>query len=149
MWTYCTSKRNFGYNKKIEDEKIESLDELNNIFTNLHKEYYDLEWHWAYKTLLEWFSLDSKSITRKNVCDIIDEWGKSVVDLDKMLYEDTRKEFTVTAKVGFGLDSKDDNKEADFESVRGVFETNPVVQSVLDNIAKKKELDENLKSRLI
>lgn len=135
--------------KKIENEKIESLDELNNIFTNLHKEYYDLEWHWAYKTLLEWFSIDSTSITRKDVCDIIDEWEKSVVDLDKMLYEDARKEFTVTAKVGFGLDSKDDNKEADFESVRGVFETNPVVQSVLDHIAKKKELGRNLKNRLL
>lgn len=132
----------------VSTQKVASLDELNSLFSQLHSEYYTLEWPWAYSTLLKWFGLSAESITRQDVCHIIDEWEKCVVGLDRMLYEDAQKEFTVTAKVGFGLDFKEDDKEADFESVRGAFETNAVVQSVLKHIEQKQALAQDARARL-
>jgi hypothetical protein len=43
-----------------------------------------------------------------------------------MLYEDARKEFTLSSMTGFGIDGGEEIKKLDFEQVRGDFESNSV-----------------------
>ena len=57
-----------------------------------------------------------------------------------MIYEDARKEFNLASKTGFGADGDKEQKESDFEHVRGDFESNPFVRSVLDHIQAKTAL---------
>ena len=68
--------------------------------------------------------------------------------LDKMLYEDAKKEFNLASKTGFGADGTVREKEADFEQVRGVFESNSFVTAVLDHIRAKTALGDGLIARL-
>lgn len=74
---------------------------------------------------------------------------KSVIDLDQMLYEDARKEFNLTSMTGFGQDSNDaTTQQADFEMVRGSFESNSFVQEIKSHIDKKSNLGERMMNEL-
>jgi len=71
-----------------------------------------------------------------------------VVDLDKMLYNDARKEFTLSSMTGFGIDGGDEEKRQDFEQVRGEFESNSVVAAIQDHIKQKTALGDGLIKRV-
>ena len=65
-----------------------------------------------------------------------------------MLYDDARKEFTLSSMTGFGIDGGDEIKKLDFEQVRGEFESNSVVAAIQDHIKKKTALGDRLIKRL-
>lgn len=126
---------------EIESGVLESLEAINKRLVDLHARYYDLEWAWAYRLMLEFYQLDETNITRAQLIEIIRHWKKAVVTLDEMLYEDARKEFSMTARTGFGVDAqKQKTMEADFEQVRGAFESNSFVKAVSEHIATKSAL---------
>ena len=79
---------------------------------------------------------------------MVEKWKKSVIDLDKMLYEDARKEFNLSSRTGFGIDGGEDVKKKDFEQVRGEFESNSVVSAIQDHIKKKTILGDELIERI-
>lgn len=132
----------------VESQAIDSCDELNGRFADLHKRYYEYEWTWAYRLMLTYFGLREGEITTASLVSIIRRWLDSVLTLDRMLYEDARKEFSLSAKTGFGFDGLGATTEADFEGVRGVFETNPFVAEVLDHMKRKEMLGRKWLKRL-
>lgn len=134
--------------EQVKSGAIEDIDQLNKCFRELHTHYYELEWPWAYERLKEWFGLTDNMFTKDKVCSIIKQWEECVVELDRMLYDDARKEFTMSARVGFGIDLNGGDKEIDFENVRGAFETNPFVLEVLDHIERKRALGESMRTKL-
>jgi hypothetical protein len=71
-----------------------------------------------------------------------------VVNLDKMVYEDAKKEFSLASMTGFGADGTRRDKEEDFEQVRGDFESNPFVISVLNHIKAKSDLGDEIIARM-
>ncbi len=79
---------------------------------------------------------------------IVEMWKEAVIGLDKILYEDAHKEFNLASMTGFGADGSKEEKEQDFEQVRGDFESNPFVTAVLDHIKAKEALGNELISRL-
>ena len=78
----------------------------------------------------------------------MEKWKKSVIDLDNLLYEDARKEFTLSSMTGFGIDGGEEVKKLDFEEVRGEFESNSVVAAIKEHIKQKKALGEELINRM-
>ena len=78
----------------------------------------------------------------------MERWKKSVVDLDRLLYEDARKEFTLSSMTGFGIDGGDEIKKLDFEQVRGDFESNSVVAAIQEHIKQKSALGDELIERM-
>ena len=79
---------------------------------------------------------------------IINEWKESVVEIDKMLYEDAKKEFRLEKMTGFGIDGDEHIKQMDFENVRGKFEENTFVMEILDHIERKSALGERVVNQL-
>ena len=73
---------------------------------------------------LSFYNLRSDEITAKDVIAIVKKWQEAVVGLDKMVYADAKKEFSLSAMTGFGADGSREEMEQDFEQVRGVFESN-------------------------
>ncbi|MBR1795635.1 MAG: DUF4954 family protein, partial [Bacteroidales bacterium] len=80
--------------------------------------------------------------------EIVRQWKEAVIGLDRMLYEDARKEFNLASMTGFGADGTRVEKELDFEQVRGDFESNAFVTAVLDHIRVKEALGDELIARL-
>ncbi|HUW92241.1 MAG TPA: DUF4954 family protein [Bacteroidales bacterium] len=132
----------------IEKGEQKSADAINRSFEVIHRQYYELEWEWTYSRLPEETGKPNEELTAADIIGIVERWKKSVVELDKMLYEDARKEFTLSSMTGFGIDGDDEIKRLDFEQVRGDFEKNPVVLSILDHIRIKSELGDELIARL-
>ena len=133
---------------KIASGKVASIEEVHRTFADIHAHYYEYEWTWAYEQYKEFFGVDMKRITKQDVISIVKQWKEAVIGLDRLLYEDARKEFDLAAMTGFGADGTKEVKEQDFEQVRGVFESNSFVTAVLDHIKVKEALGDELIARL-
>lgn len=132
----------------IENGEIGKLRDINSYIENLHNNYYYYEWTWAHSKIGEFYGIDPETITAAQVKEIVLQWQKSVVWLDRMVYEDARKEFSLTSMTGFGADGDSDECRQDFEQVRGGFESNPFVSAVLQHIEDKTALGNELIARL-
>lgn len=134
---------------EIESGSLATLEAINQRLAEIHGNYYELEWAWAYRLMVEFYNLDETNVTRQQLIEIIREWKKAVIGLDEMLYEDARKEFSMTARTGFGVDAhRRKTMDADFEQVRGDFESNSFVSAVTEHIERKGALGDKWLSRL-
>lgn len=132
----------------IETGVLHTVDQIHDRFAEMHANYYTYEWTWAYGKMLEFYRLNAETITAKDIINIVHQWQQSVVWLDKMVYEDAKKEFSLSSMTGFGADGSKEEQMLDFEQVRGVFESNPFVTAVLKHIEVKTELGNELVARL-
>jgi len=132
----------------IETGRIKNLEEIRNSFENMHKNYYKYEWTWAIDRILKEEDKNFGSIWARDVIRLTEKWKHNVVKLDQMLYDDAKKEFTLSSQTGFGVDGDKDIKVLDFEQVRGEFEKNPQVSAIKDHIEKKTALGEELIQRM-
>jgi hypothetical protein len=129
----------------VETGRCNSQAEFDAALRSLHADYYELEWTWAYEKILEYYQLTDDRITIEDLIAIVREWKESVVKLDRMLYSDAKKEFSLSARTGFGFDGASRHTvEADFEQVRGEFETNPFVTEVQAHIERKSALGDRI-----
>lgn len=132
----------------IETGVLCTVDQIHDCFAQMHANYYTYEWTWAYGKMLEFYGLDAETITAEDIRNIVRQWQQSVVWLDNMVYEDAKKEFSLTSMTGFGVDGSKREQVLDFEQVRGVFESNPFVTAVMEHIKVKTALGNELIERL-
>ena len=132
----------------IESGVLNTVDQIHDRFVEMHRNYYTYEWAWAYDKILSFYHLQPESISAKDVITIVKQWQEAVVGLDEMVYADAKKEFTLSSMTGFGADGSREEKEQDFEQVRGTFESNPFVTEVLNHIQKKTALGNELIERI-
>ena len=133
---------------KVASGEVASIEDVREAFADMHSHYYEYEWTWAYGEYKDFFGVDMETITKADVIDIVYKWKEAVIGLDRQLYEDARKEFSLAAMTGFGADGSKIEKEQDFEQVRGDFESNSFVTAVLDHIRVKEALGDELIARL-
>ena len=124
----------------IADGAITDLAQLEALWRQLHADYYDMEWTWVVSKLKDWYGKSLVELTREDLRAIIARWQKSVTDLDRMLHEDARKEYSLRSRTGFGIDDPDCAAVCDFENVRGAFDDDPFVRMVVDHINAKTTL---------
>ena len=132
----------------IEDGSIDMLKSINACFAEMHANYYSYEWTWAYQKIEEFYGLKPEKITAQDIIGIVRAWQDAVVGLDKLVYEDAKKEFSLSSMTGFGADGSKDEMKLDFEQVRGVFESNTFVTTVLKHIENKTALGNELIERM-
>jgi hypothetical protein len=133
---------------RIESGEVEDLEAVSREFRQMHADYYRLEWTWAYDKYADFFGFPLETVTAAQVREIVVKWKEAVIGLDEMLYEDARKEFNLASMTGFGADGSREEKELDFEQVRGAFESNSFVRAVLEHIRVKRALGDELLARL-
>jgi hypothetical protein len=132
----------------IESDKINTIKGVANAFQKMHKSYYEWEWTWAWERIEEETGKPVKDFKAADVISLVEKWKKSVTDLDKMLYEDARKEFNLSSMTGFGIDGGEEIKKLDFEQVRGDFNSNSVVAAIQEHIKQKSALGDELIERM-
>ena len=128
----------------IEQGRIDCVDAIHDRFAEMHQNYYLYEWTWAYDKILWYYGLKPEAITADDVIDIVERWKKAVVGIDNLVYNDAKKEFSLSSMTGFGVDGDRTQQIEDFEQVRGVFERDQSVQSILDHIRVKTALGDSI-----
>lgn len=130
------------------DNKSTTLSQIEERFRQLHADYYNMEWTWAYETMESYYSIKLSEITVEQIRSLVNLWKESVISLDEMLYKDAMKEFSITSMTSFGVDGSEEEKLGDFEMVRGELSSNPFVSAVTRHIEVKSELAEELLGRI-
>ena len=132
----------------IEYGETTSLEEVNSALTALHKNYYNYEWTWAVDVLEKFTGRPVKKFTAENVIEVVEKWKNSVLSIDKYLYEDAQKEFSMSIMTGFGVDGQNGARELDFAHVRGEFEENETVKAIKVHMKTKEKLGNELIARM-
>ncbi len=132
----------------VVNRRVTDLEEINARIARLASEYYDMEWTWVAGMMKKWYGKTCDELTPEDIAAITHRWQNSVVRLDNMLYEDARKEFSLVSRIGFGADGSDEMATADFEQVRGDFESDSFVRMVKEHIEAKSALARDLLERL-
>lgn len=133
----------------IENDVISTIEELARRLRVIHDEYYRYEWRWAYRVIEEYYGMDLQRATVDDLSGLVRRWKESVVALDNMIYDDARKEFSLSSMTSFGADGDRFEQEQDFMNVRGsFFEADPFVSSVKEHIKIKTALGDAALSKL-
>ena len=111
----------------VESGKTAELDVFNRRVAALHDEYYHYEWRWACKAMEEYYGLRLAELSASELSKLIYRWRESVVTLDRLLYEDARKEFSLSGMQDFDSDP----------FVRSVKEHIEVKSSLADQVLEK------------
>ena len=125
-----------------------SLADIQTRLEQMHANYYSYEWTWALDKLEQVWGCSFEKVTLAKLRKTVEEWREAVVKLDWMVYDDARKEFDLNSQTGFGVDGDREQAEADFEEVRGSFESNSFVKAVLEHIDKKTALGNKVLEKL-
>ena len=133
----------------VEAGRIDDISDLSDNFHRIHSEYYRYEWRWAYGVIEKYYGVNLQTVSVEELSDIVRKWKDSVVTLDKMLYDDARKEFSLSSMTSFGADGDRSVQEQDFMNVRGsMFESDPFVSSVKEHMESKSALGDEALGRL-
>lgn len=132
----------------IDDGTYNTFHKINEAFKDIHSNYYTYEWTWALKRIEEYLHKSYTKFTKTDVIDLIKRWENAVVDLDNRLLADAMKEFGETVKIGFGTDGDISDRDKDFSSVRGDYETNTFVVATKKHIETKTALGEKMIKKL-
>jgi hypothetical protein len=133
----------------IEAMEIMDMSDLNARIADIHANYYDYEWRWAYDVIREYYDVDLSVAPIDVIRSLIVRWKNSVVALDNMLFEDARKEFSLSMMASFGADGDEEQRMQDFIHVRGShFDSDPFVLSIKQHIEVKSALAGTVLSRI-
>ncbi|MDL2241460.1 DUF4954 family protein [Bacteroidales bacterium OttesenSCG-928-L03] len=124
----------------IESGRFTRLQAINDYIKEAHRNYYSYEWTWAWDKIQSYYDVAIETITPEDIIRIVEDWKQAVVGLDKVIYEDAKKEFSLSSRTGFGADGSQDDQQMDFEYVRGNFDKNPFVATLLEHIERKTNL---------
>lgn len=134
---------------EIQTGALADVEAINARFAQIHSNYYEYEWKWAYKVIGSYYGLDMKTISTEELRELVNKWKISVIGLDDLVYNDARKEFSLSSMTSFGADGDEDERKEDFMRVRGsFFEANPFVRSVREHIRVKSELGDSVLKKL-
>lgn len=122
-------------NRLVDDLKngrIDSAEQMNSRFAAMHSMYYEYEWGWAFSKIRSRYGINLLTAEPADLVSLVERWRDSVISLDKLVYEDAKKEFSFN-----------------FEQFRDSdFETNDFVKSIVDHIEVKSRLAEDALSKL-
>lgn len=135
--------------EKIENSEVTTLEEIAKFNEYLYKDYYSLEWTWAYDVIKKHYGIDLAVASEDQILGLVERWKNAVIQMDELLYEDAKKEFSLSFMTSFGADGGRRTRQMDFEQVRGSdFEGNPFVQTVKKHIVEKTDLYESTVGRI-
>jgi len=132
----------------IENKRVHSLEEVHSSLRIIHKNYYTYEWSWAMDVLAQFYGKEVAEFSPADVIEVTQKWMKAVQDIDLLLYNDAKKEFSLIKQTGFGIDGDNLVRQLDFDEVRGEFETHAEVNSIREHMAKKEALGQEVIAKM-
>jgi NDP-sugar pyrophosphorylase family protein len=120
-----------------EGMNIEAIQsELNRKFLN----YSNYSWNFAQNLLGE--------TKLENVISALENCKKAEITFTDLILRDAKKEFSQIARTGFGIDGDENDKNADFEAVRGDFNSSSFVVEIQNTSETKLEKLNNIIEKL-
>ncbi len=132
----------------IENKKNDSLEEIHAFIRSIHQNYYSYEWSWAVDVFTQFYKIPVAEFSAVDVIEVTNRWKTAVLEIDKLLYNDAKKEFSLIKQTGFGIDGDKVVRQLDFDEVRGEFETHAEVISIREHMDKKEALGSEIVAKM-
>jgi hypothetical protein len=132
----------------LVSDEITTVDELHSTLRQIFEMYSEDSWSWCVAVLKSWKNFDVKNFTFLELEEILAEWKNSTVKFYNMILKDAEKEFDQLSRISFGPDGDDNENIADFEAIRGKYETNSFVAGLKNEIKEIELRYEKLKTRV-
>ncbi|MGD0784748.1 MAG: DUF4954 family protein [Sedimentisphaerales bacterium] len=120
----------------IETEKLNTIESIIEKLKSLYNDYNKYKWSWAAEKIRNIMKNQKESSATEKIFKIINDWAGACKKLNSLILADAEKEFTEASKIGFGIDGDGKTRDADFDAVRGTFQTN----SIVGNLKKQQEI---------
>jgi NDP-sugar pyrophosphorylase family protein len=123
---------------EVADGKLNDVEKLQAALSIIHKNYDEAEWGWCVDLIESRLGKKINELTKEDFIHIIKEWKENSIKLNHMIAKDAQREFDPFSKISFGIDGTAEERDKDFEAVRGSFEGNKFVKQ-LENENKATE----------
>ena len=110
----------------------------------IHENYAEFAWNWVREIIQKQFGKSIQELTINELIAIIDQWKKSVINFDDLILRDAKKEFSTIAKTSYGIDGDAEEKQLDFDAVRGTYDDNSFVKDMKIQLTANLELADRL-----
>lgn len=118
----------------IENEKLNTLDSITDGFKRLYENYGEYKWSWAAEKIRNIMSSQKNMSESEKIIKIISDWATACEKLITLIIEDAGKEFAEEPRLSYGIDGGKEIRDADFDAVRGTFQSNSFVRQLKSQI---------------
>jgi len=132
----------------IESQAVDSLESLDARIDGLYAGFADYEWTWVIDALSKKIGKPVDEFSPADVQTVIGDWIAAVETLDGMRLDDARKEYAAASRISFGIDGDEQQRDADFQAIRGRPEDNDFIVDMQRRLADKKQTAGEIITRL-
>ena len=118
------------------------------VLSRLKNDYPQFSFNFAMDLLEKRTEKSIQNLEIQDIITVIEKWKHAELTFDDLVLRDAKKEFNTISRIGFGLDGDDEQKNLDFDAVRGTFENNPFVKEIQQGIQQKTVLASRLTDQL-
>ena len=129
----------------VESGQIADLDALGQALDGIHDAYAEDEWAWVRWAYGKVFGKELDGAAPEDLAAMADGWLRLRTKFLNLVLNDATKEFQGLVRTGFGQDGTEADAAADFEAVRGDFETNKFVRQLKEEMAGLEDRVERFK----
>ena len=114
----------------IESGELATLEAVDGALREAHRAYRRDEWSWVRKAYADRFGKPPDELTPEELAAAAEEWTKTRERYVKSVLADAEKEYDQPSRIGFGADGPEAAREADFQAVRGTYDTDRFVRQL-------------------
>ncbi len=118
----------------IEQRRIQDVTGLNSAFEQIERDYAEDEWVWVKQAYRDVGEVDLDHAGAAELSEIADTLLATRREFLELVLVDASKEFDEQSRIGFGMDGSADAVDADFQAVRGNYDSNRFVQEIRQQI---------------
>lgn len=132
----------------VKSDEIASVEELQNGMKSIFEAYETDSYNWGTEQINRYLNINISKISKDELLKIITDWKINSLKMNTMILKDAEKEFDQNSKLGFGNDGDEAVLEADFDAIRGKYESNLFVIGLKNESEEIESVFENLISQL-
>ena len=119
--------------KSVNSGDMKDMSELASIFDEIYRNYHADEWGYICRAFEQEYGVRPSSVEPTLFQKLADTYISAVHSLTVLVLENTKSEFSHSARISYGMDWGDGERSADFQAVRGSYDGNAVVQKLISD----------------
>ena len=127
----------------IETGKLNTIESIIEKLKSLYNDYNKYKWSWAAEKIRNIMKNQKELSNTEKILKIVNDWAGACKKLNSLILNDAEKEFSEESRLNYGIDGDGKTRDADFDAVRGTFQTNSIVgelkkqQEITNQIAEE------------
>ena len=124
---------------EVAGEKIASMEEFHRRMEEIHGNYEEYNLAWCISLVEKREGKKLGDFAKKDFIRILEEWRDGHREAAEQTIKDAEKDFSITNRIGYGIDGDEKTRDMDFAAVRGDFNQDNFISELktsLDQIQK-------------